>query len=173
MISLTNYDFQWARSELVIIYPARCINVIQCDWKLYIHQIKQLWCWPQELMAGFSCTDLKPLLDSVTYYSARGKGSLTRSFLWNVTKKKNILCGDLPWNIGLYFLGLFSMVYPEDLPLITGKSSINPPWLHSARPMATLGMSGQPVFRPFQSGPGQRWPGRRFQFASNIHQIIR
>ena len=24
MISLTNYDFQWARSELVIIYPERC-----------------------------------------------------------------------------------------------------------------------------------------------------
>ena len=24
MISLTNYDFQWARSELVIIYPDRC-----------------------------------------------------------------------------------------------------------------------------------------------------
>ena len=26
MISLTNYDFQWARSELVIIYPARWIT---------------------------------------------------------------------------------------------------------------------------------------------------
>ena len=29
MISLTNYDFQWARSELVIIYPRRLQRFFQ------------------------------------------------------------------------------------------------------------------------------------------------
>ena len=28
MISLTNYDFQWARSELVIIYPEVLNNLL-------------------------------------------------------------------------------------------------------------------------------------------------
>ena len=26
MISLTNHDFQWGRSEVVIIYPEQCLN---------------------------------------------------------------------------------------------------------------------------------------------------
>ena len=40
MIPLTNYDFQWARSELVIIYPGKSVelpNVMQ--WQ----QFFELW----------------------------------------------------------------------------------------------------------------------------------
>ena len=32
MISLTDYDFQWARSELVIFYPDAWIYLEETDW---------------------------------------------------------------------------------------------------------------------------------------------
>ena len=39
MISLTNYDFQWARSELVIIYPDEYSPMVQ-SW---IYSLEQSW----------------------------------------------------------------------------------------------------------------------------------
>ena len=36
MISLTNYDFQWARSELVIIYP---------EWQIATSGKPKDYCW--------------------------------------------------------------------------------------------------------------------------------
>ena len=41
MISLTNYDFQWGRSEVVIIYPDSIINIYQL-WSTKTQRVSSL-----------------------------------------------------------------------------------------------------------------------------------